>query len=273
MNFVSLPHPNRYVVVEPLDYSNPYNYNLPHRHDYFEVILVNKGGGEQQIDFSRTSLEQNGIYVVYPGQIHLLKRQEAEGLLIQFKKDIFEFVAPVKHHNLYFSHPEVKTEAQEFEHLYTITQNILDLSQRTNLSDLSIYKSYSYLQIILITLIETHRKSISLNQDSHIAKFLQLVSQHIRGNRKVSEFARMLNVHSDKLTGLCKEALGTTPLKIIHEELLLEIKRMMVLGNTSLKEMAYDLNFESTAHFSTFVKNSAGVSPSELKEKLLTALL
>ena len=79
-----------------------------------------------------------------------------------------------------------------------------------------------------------------------------------------------MNITTDKLTLLCKETLATTPLKLIHEELLLEIKRLMVLGKLSLKEIAYELNFDNAANFSSFIKNSTNLTPSELQAQLTT---
>lgn len=269
MNLVSLPHPNNFLIVEPLDYPNPYDFSVPHRHDYFEIILIEQGGGDQLIDFGKTELKANTIYSIYPRQIHLLKRKSAQGLILQFRKDIFEFIFPIQHHFLYFSQPDIQLDEDSFAHLYAIAQQILALNNSAHLSPISIYKSYSYLQIVLISLIEQHHEQ-STHNNRVIGNFLQLVSQHIRETKKVAEYAGMLNLSTDKLTALCKEALGTTPLKLIHEELLLEIKRMMVLGKLSLKEIAYELQFENTANFSAFVKTSTSYTPSELQEQLKT---
>lgn len=268
MNLISLPHPKTFLIVESLDYPNPYDFKTPHRHDYFEIILIKKGGGEQLIDFTKTTLKSNNIYVIYPRQIHLLKREGAEGLLIQFRKDIFELIFPLQHHYLYFANPDLELNNENFEHLYDLTQNILSLNNSQKLSPLSIYKSYSYLKILLISLIEFHQKKSHKNSNNFAGEFLQLVSQNIKTNRKVTDYANMMNLSAEKLTSLCKESLGNTPLKIIHEELLLEIKRSIILGNQTLKEIAYDLNFENTSNFSSFVKTATNLSPSELQEKL-----
>ena len=268
MDLVRLPHPNTLLTVESLDYPNPYDFNIPHRHDYFEIVLIKNGGGEQLIDFTKTALTSNSIYVIYPRQIHLLNRDKAEGLLIQFRKDVFEFIFPLQHHYLYFTNPEVQLKKNDFDHLYELTQNILSLYKSDTLSPLSIHKSFSYLQIVLISLIE-FRQQKSLNpSDNFAGQFLQLVSHNIKEKRKVSEYATMMNLSSDKLTALCKASLGETPLKIIHEELLLEINRLLILGEFSLKEIAYELNFESPSNFSAFVKTSTGLPPSELQAKL-----
>lgn len=273
MNVVSLPHPNNFLVVEPLNYPNPYDFSIPHRHDYFEIILVREGKGEQLIDFSKTGLNENCVYTVYPGQIHHLKREEAEGLILQFKKDIFDFIFPVKYHYLYFPQAGLQLDANTFNHLYEITESILSLNNEPQLSPLSIHKSYSYLQIVLITLIEQHQYHSSNDSGSFGGKFLQLLGQGIKEKRKVADYAELLGVSTDRLTALCKDTFGTTPLRLIHEALILEIKRLMVSGDLTLKEIAFELNFDSTANFSSFVKSATTFTPSELQEQLKKSLL
>ena len=137
MNSVSLPHPNNFLVVESLNYPNPYDFNTPHRHDYFEIILIREGGGEQLIDFTQTGLQSNCVYTVYPGQIHLLKRENAEGLILQFRKDIFDFIFPIQYHYLYFPQAGLQLDEDTFRHLYGIAENIRLLNTQQQLSPLS----------------------------------------------------------------------------------------------------------------------------------------
>jgi AraC family transcriptional regulator, transcriptional activator of pobA len=265
MHTVSLPHPNKLLVIEPLDYPNAYDFGHPHRHDYFELILVREGSGHQFIDFTEHSLQEGRLYVVYPGQVHLLKRHTAQGLLIQFRKDIFEFLFPLKHHYLYFRDPSPELSPADFAHLYRMTERIHTLSREDTLSPLSIHKAYSYLQIILISLIEQHAPETDMETSQFASRFLSLLAQHIRTKRKVADYAELLFFSTDKLTSLCKSCFGKTPLHLIHEELLLEIRRLMLLNELSLKEIAYELNFDSQANFSAFIKSATQKTPSELQ--------
>lgn len=268
MNVYTLPHPNKYLVVEPLDYPNPYDFRSTHRHDYFEIILIKKGGGKQLIDFKDCNLNANSIYTIYPNQVHLLTRAEATGLLLQFKKEVFEFLFPLQHHYLYFNHPELPLDQDQFEHLYEMVAVIGQLNEQEQLSPLSIYKSYSYLQIILITLIELQQGAIFSSQDNFAGKFLQLISLHIKEKRKVADYADLMYLTPDKLSALVKDTFATTPLKLIHEELLLEIKRLMLTSALSLKEIAYELNFDTSSNFSAFIKTATGLTPSQLQASL-----
>jgi len=269
MNIVSLPHPNKHLVIEPLDYPNVYDFHHPHRHDYFEIILVKEGTGHQFIDFTQYQLLSGEIYLVYPGQVHLLKREHANGLLIQFRKDIFEFIFPLQHHQFYFPDPQLRLSPEIFLHLYHLTEHIAGLQQQESLSVLSIHKAYSYLQIILISLMEQGGAKRVTEEGTFASRFLSLLHLHIKDKRKVGELADMMHLTTDKFTALCKQAFGKTPLKLIHEELILEIRRMMLLNQLSLKEIAYELNFDSPANFTAFIRSVMNKTPSELQQEIL----
>jgi AraC family transcriptional activator of pobA len=266
---VSLPHPNKLLVIEQLDYDNPYDFHKPHRHDYFEIIMVSSGKGSQLIDFTAYDLEPGQLFAIYPGQVHLLQRETAQGIVIQFRKDIFEFIQPVKHHDLYFSNQSANPDPQTFGHLYDLACRIQVLLQTPDLNTLSIHKAYSYLQIILITLREHYQARNTHHGQPIIDQFLLLLTQHIKTHKKVAEYCGLLNCRLDKLSTACKTYLGKTPLELIHEELILEIRRMLLLNTMSLKEIAYELNFDSPANFSGFIKLRTGMTPSELQTSIL----
>jgi AraC-like DNA-binding protein len=78
-----------------------------------------------------------------------------------------------------------------------------------------------------------------------------------------------MGTNADKLNFACKNSLGKTALKLIHEELVLEIRRLLLLNQLSLKEIAYELNFDSPANFSGFIKANTGLTPTELQASIL----
>jgi AraC-like DNA-binding protein len=266
---VSLPHPNKLLIIEPLDYPNPYDFHHPHRHDYFEIIMVKSGSGKQCIDFAPHPISGGQVFAVYPGQIHLLQRETANGLLIQFRKDIFEFLHPLKHYHLYFTHPAFTPDPETFAHIYELAQNIQALLETEELSALSIHKAYGYLQIILITLAELSCEKTVMHEDHILGQFLSHLTRNIKTTKKVAEYCALIGCSPDRLNTACRSALGKTPLELIHEELILEIRRLLVLSQLSLKEIAFELNFDSPANFSNFIKAQTGMTPSELQASIL----
>ncbi len=265
---VTLPHPNKLLMIEPLDYSNPYDFHQLHRHDYFEIILVREGQGTQRIDFDTYQMHAGQISSIYPGQIHLMQRNTANGLLIQFRKELFEFTYPLKHYHLYFPIPTLIIDPDKFHHLYDIAILMQKLLKDETLSDIGIHKVYNYLQILLISLVEYHERQAARAHHNLITRFLSLLTNHVQSKKKVQDYCALMGVNAGKLNKACKEALGKNALELIHEELLLEIRRLMLFGNLSLKEIAYELNFDSPQNFSAFVKSKTGLVPQELQASI-----
>lgn len=266
---VSLPHPSKLLMIELLDYDNPYDFQNLHRHNYFEIIFILEGEGKQQIDFTTYKMEAGKLFMIYPGQIHLMQRESAKGIIIQFTKNIFEFITPLKHYHLYFPNSAFNLSKEIFNHLYDLTKHMRILLQDKDLSNLSTYKAYSYLQILLITLSEEYPEKQLVQDSQIITSFLSLLPQYIYSHKKVSEYCILLNCNSDKLNFACKTTLGKSALELIHEELIIEIRRLLVLGDQSLKEIAFMLNFDSPANFTNFIKSKTGLTPTELKTSIL----
>jgi len=261
---VSLPHPRKMLMIEALDYTNPYDFQRMHRHEYFEIILVREGTGQQRIDFSLYEMKKGSVYTVYPGQLHLMERGTANGLLIQFRKEIFELIPPLKHYFFYFNNAAVLTCDVTFQHLYELATRMQSSLNNEQLTSLSIFKVYSYLQVMLITLVEHCSYRSDYLQHNLVAQYLSLVTTHIHTKKKVGDYCSLLGCNAEKLNKACRESLGKTALEIIHEEVMLEIRRLMALGGLSLKEIAFELNFDAQQNFSAFVKQKTGLAPSEL---------
>lgn len=268
IDYVHLPPAEQLPVVQSMDYPNPYDYKKLHRHDYFEIIIVQEGRGSQLIDLVNYDMTPGDIYIIYPGQVHIMHRNTANGIVLQFKKNAFEYLHPLKHYNFFSNSPQYTVDQSCFHHLTDIAAH-MQQSQDSK-TGLQIHKSYSYLQIILISLLEAHHSRLNNTKESMLlSQFISLITDNIRSVKKVNEYADLMFCSADKLNEACKTALSKTALELIHEELLLEIRRLLLLNELSLKEIAFELNFDSQANFNAFVKSKTGTTPKELQTSIL----
>lgn len=267
---VALPDPNQLLVVESIDYNNPYDYKALHRHDYFELIIVNNGKGRQIIDFESYNIGKEELYMIYPGQVHLMNRDTAQGILIQFKKDLFEYIHSIKHYHLYFKGGRIPCNNQVFEEIYSTANKIKNIIKCKAPTKYANQKAYSYLQIILLTIAELNAANLSKGKNIHIVdEYLSLLTHNIHDKKKVSEYSSIMGCSTDKINEACKNNLGKTALELIHEELILEIRRLLLLNEFSFKEIAYELNFDSQGNFNAFVKSKTGMTPGTLQQSVL----
>jgi AraC-like DNA-binding protein len=90
-----------------------------------------------------------------------------------------------------------------------------------------------------------------------------------RGLPTVNFMASQLNLSSKYLSDLLKQETGKTALELIHLYLISEAKNMLVEGNRSISEIAYELGFENPPYFSRLFKKEVGVSPKEYKNHVM----
>jgi AraC family transcriptional regulator, transcriptional activator of pobA len=270
----SLETTEQIIHVRPIEYNNPYDFTREHRHDYFEILFFDTGGGEQLIDFVQHPVVANSCYIVFPQQIHLLKRNNATGTLVQFGEEIIPS-AQIKNllrqvlfgekSAIIFENSVEKIE--EFKSLLTLIQHASERGTKVS-NDSALH----LLQALLLQLVENrdaHSTGTVAEDQQLLFHFQQLLEEQYTHNHSVQEYVNLTGTTEKKLAAATKKYTGLSPLQVIHNRVLLEAKRILLFEDTSHKEIAFRLGFDSPASFSQFIKNKTGYSPSELSTHLV----
>jgi len=62
--------------------------DIPHRHDYYTVLLVESAKGMHIVDFNEHAISDSELHFVSPGQVHQVNLSEKpKGWVITFSKD------------------------------------------------------------------------------------------------------------------------------------------------------------------------------------------
>ena len=93
-----------------------------------------------------------------------------------------------------------------------------------------------------------------------VRRFYILVDQHFREKKQVQDYADMLHKSPKTLSNIFSTCKLPSPLRVIHERVEAEAKRLLLYSNKSAKEIADILGFEDQASFSRFFKNMTGQS-------------
>lgn len=251
------------VNFELLDYKNHYDINETHRHNYFEMIFFDNGGGEQIIDFEKESIKSKQISFIYPGQIHSLKRSEkTSGIVVQFHPDKLKNL-----NSLFIKVCQTKTNiilsTSKFEYLFSLVDFLKKRQKQQKLFESQLAEHS--ISLILYEIMEAMKyKKASINNDLTF-QFLNLLEREFENNKLVKNYSSELRVSSRKLNETLLKHLGKKTLELLHERQILEVKRLLLQDDLTLKEIAYKLNFDSPATFTRFVKKQTGLLPSELK--------
>lgn len=254
------------LFIRAISHNNEYDFTQKHRHNYVEILFFETGGGEQLIDFQEYEVKDFTCYIVHPNQIHLLDRASgSKGRLIQFRSEsvmspklltklrerIWDGVGGIVFEN----------DAEAFGQMMSVLDQF-DVNSETE-------RNLHLLQVLLFDLLSTAKNETeSASMDLDFNRFLQLVDANFKEQHSVQFYLNFLNISDKKLGSYSKQHLGMSPLQSIHHRLVLEIKRLLLFGEESHKEIAYSLGFDSPASFSAFVKKRTEKTPSELQSEV-----
>ncbi len=100
-----------------------------------------------------------------------------------------------------------------------------------------------------------------------IREFNALVEFNFRKEHSVGFYAEKL-FKSPKTLSNNFAKFEKSPLKIIHDRIILEAKRLLIYTNKTAKEIAYEIGFDDASHLSRLFKKHTSLSPSEFKKRL-----
>ena len=269
------PH-KKFDMVRWGKFTNEYDFSKPHRHNYFEILIFFKGGGLHEIDFTQYPIKNHSIHFVPANSVHLLRRAKtSDGATILFSEDLFysDQAYHIFFKNLSFytgSKGQVlslsKYEFTFFESLYN---ELLDEFEKEAALSEIIFKS-----LLALFLAKAERQFNELNPEQKstpgkntiLEAYKLLVEKNFLNHCSVHEYAEMLHVSPKHLNDLCKQHLSVTAQKVIHERLLLEIKRLLVHTDISVKEVCFQTGFEDPAHFNHFFRFHLNLTPMQYRK-------
>ncbi|WP_292943348.1 AraC family transcriptional regulator [Olleya sp. UBA1516] len=103
--------------------------------------------------------------------------------------------------------------------------------------------------------------------DETLRQYNLLVETHFKEAHQVNFYAEKL-FKSPKTLSNSFAKLGQSPLKIIHDRLVLETKRQLMYTDKTAKQIAYDIGFEDASHLSRLFKKQTSITLSDFKKGL-----
>ena len=245
---------------------------VPPAHDFFVLVLFDKGSGVHTIDLIDYRVKPKQIHLLFPGQMHkwklgpVLKGQKLtinKALLESFPSSV-QFI--FKQHN---RNPVLDMDPRTFKKIIVEALAVKkELSSRTIFMEL--VNARCRLIALMITLwAESESDDIITGDANPIShKFHSLVEEHFRKQKTVSFYAKQLFITSNYLGIICRKNFRMSALELIQERVLLEAKRLLHSSGMSIKEIAFDLGFPNLTYFSYFFKTKTSLTPVEYRRLL-----
>jgi AraC-like DNA-binding protein len=244
-----------------------------HRDDYYMFLLIDNADAFLTIDFEEIRIVGNTVLYVRPDQVHFASRiRQTKGwslaidpvLIEKSYKDIFE--SQFLTQQAVTLNASVSARMSETAHLlHTVMQ-----AEPTAFSN-GIILNLANVFIGTITEQYAGRKENGQHHKSRAAhivhRFKDLLSANFKTIKSPIQYARILNYSLSHLNESVKNITGFPVSYWIHQQVVLEAKRLLYYTGMDVKEIAFSLGYEDHTYFSRLFLKVAGVPPGAFRRK------
>jgi AraC-like DNA-binding protein len=244
----------------------------PHRDDHYIMMLAESGDFIINIDFQEVVIKGPATLIIFPGQVHyMVSASKASGWVVSFDPAVidneFQMVIEKNHHLSLF----LNDQSDFYKHGSVLMDQLEKLqlqegnSFKTEISQLLLNTFLGYLSAEIEGIAQTEvRKE---GRGAIISyKFIQLLKNNYKLNKKPAWYASMLNITTAHLYDVVKNTTGTSVSGYIQQYSILEAKRLLYFTSFTVKEIAYQLGYEEPVYFGKLFKKITGSTPLEFRK-------
>ncbi|MCF6404592.1 helix-turn-helix domain-containing protein [Chitinophaga filiformis] len=245
---------------------------------HYEIIYLQQGSGNLTVNRNRNDLDIAHVYMISPGQVRMIELDEkATGFYLSVSQDLFgasdsqlTFVNMLQQCKV-FGNPMIMqidlSGCCEIEEIFQKMVREMNTEHYLQLEMLQVF-----FRTFLLYLSKVNVIAREINVRSHevqiVKTFMQLVNIHYIKKKMVTEYADELCVTRSYLNKVVKKVSGFTASQIIQQCIIQEAKKQAITSGVSMKQIAYSLGFDDSAHFSKFFKSNSGMNFTNFKKEL-----
>ncbi len=282
INFNNQDNPKSYfdiVKIEDLLQKNlDHDISENHLVKFYIIFFVYEGQGYHTIDFKNYNYKEGTVLLVRKDQIHKFFRSpNVKGYLLVFTEDFIishlnrmEALKSMQLFNDSLSFPKIEFNNKEEFSDFTILLKHLDLEY--NIKDtFSIGITRSVLHIVITKLFRIKAKNGHfVERKKYLSQFLEfqkLVEEDCFKSKKVQYYAQKLGVSTKTLNTIVNNVVNDSSAKaFIDERTIMQIKRLLISTDHSIKEIAYIAGFSDSTNFFKYFKKFTGNSPEVFRQ-------
>jgi len=251
---------------------------VPHRLTFFCITFFIEGDGYHHIDFNDFRYEGMSLFFTCKGQLHAFDmRDDVNGYVVYFteafvNRNLEGFSDKLYYHLFNYglnspqlSIPDQEPLQQDFIALFKMMHHEYECGDDDLKEDI--------IRCLLRTLlykaerIQARSRNVTAEKADHrvFVQFQRLLETRMFETRNVQDYCNELSVGYRTLNRVCREFTGKTVKQFVDERLVLEIKRLLLDRQISIKEISYKTGFNEPTNLTKFFKAHTGLLPKNFR--------
>lgn len=239
---------------------DPHWFNVPHKHEFCEVLFINHGSGRIVIGGVEYPLHEGDLVILNPGIVHEESSDPLNPLHFVFIAiDNFQ-IGSMEANFLLAPGGCPIINSQKYRN--KIESLFADILQETS-SMVSFYAEMSIYQVNVLLLTIT--RLLLVGGDEQLTLECRKVKEYIDHNYTaqitLDELSESVYISKHHLAHSFKQQVGTSPIRYLINRRMKEASHLLVQTDDSVAQIAAQVGYNDPVYFSQIFKRTIGVSP------------
>lgn len=230
----------------------------------YQINYITRGSGILETTVGKFPIREGSIFIIQPGIWHRYKPHEKTGWQEHYIGFNGEMAQKLIQHQLFEANQPVLNVGVR-EELIDTYYKVFDLVQEEQPGFQQIASGLIVKMLGYLVSFEKQKEF----KGKHIASIIEDVRFRIRQSvdqeLDMKQMARDYHIGYSYFRKMFKNYTGVSPHKYHLELKIMRAKELLLVTDKSVKEISYDLGFQTIHYFSRLFKNKVGKSPSEFR--------
>jgi AraC-like DNA-binding protein len=253
----------------------------PHKNHivkFYIIFFITSGEGNHTIDFIDYRYQQGTVLLIRQDQVHkFFRSSNVKGYLLIFTEEFIlshlnklEVLKSFQLFNELLSFPKIELNPRE-EEFSSFDSLVKQIEREYKFKDeysLGITRSALHIVITKLFRIKSQNAQV-FGKKKYLAEFLsfqKMVENNCFNNKKVDNYAKELGFSTKTLNNIVQSIANKSAKVLIDEIAIMQIKRLLISTNESIKEIAYTAGFDDPSNFFKYFKKYVGSSPEVFRQ-------